>query len=102
VSKWKNKDGKTVRCNQIAEQFTWQPISMLESPAHRVASLSCRRVVDRVRIELGHHGGKDNGKLPVTFQDFHEYGIHRDCIAPGMRRGRGFRLRSGYPAGTCR
>jgi hypothetical protein len=34
MSKWKNKDGKTVRRNQIATQFAWQSIEMLESPAY--------------------------------------------------------------------
>jgi hypothetical protein len=34
-SVWKNKDGKTVRRNQIATQFAWQAIEMLESPAYR-------------------------------------------------------------------
>ena len=31
MSKWKNKDGKTVRRNQIATQFAWQSIEMLRS-----------------------------------------------------------------------
>ena len=30
MSKWKNKDGKTVRRNQIPTQFAWQSIEMLE------------------------------------------------------------------------
>src|SRR5207342_1317121 len=36
-------------------------------------------------VELGHHGGKDNGKLPVTFDDFQNYGIDRHSIAPAIR-----------------
>jgi hypothetical protein len=31
------------------------------------------------------HGGQDNGRLPVTFDDFERYGIHRHSIAPGIR-----------------
>jgi hypothetical protein len=85
MSKWKNKDGKTVRRNQIATQFAWQAIDMLESPAFRVLSLSARRVIDRIQIEHAHHGGKENGKLPVTFRDFKEYGIHWNSIAPAIR-----------------
>jgi hypothetical protein len=38
-----------------------------------------------VEVELGHHAGKDNGRLPVTFADFVEYGIDRDAIAPAIR-----------------
>jgi DNA-binding FadR family transcriptional regulator len=48
-------------------------------------SLSARRVLDRIMIELAHHGGNDNGKLPVTYDHFEEYGIHREAIPPGIR-----------------
>jgi hypothetical protein len=58
---------------------------MLESPAYRTLSLSARRVLDRIEIELAHHGGKDNGRLPVTFDDFLAYGIHRHAIGPAIR-----------------
>jgi hypothetical protein len=37
---------------------------MLESPAFRVSSLACRRILDRIAVEYAHHGGNDNGKLP--------------------------------------
>ena len=81
---------------------------MLESPAWRALSLSGRRVLDRIEIELGHHGGNDNGSLPVTFEDFIAYGIHHNCIAPAIRelealgfikvteRGRGGMPNTGY------
>jgi hypothetical protein len=58
---------------------------MIESPAWQVLSLSGRRVLDRIEIEHGHHGGNDNGKLPITFDNFEEFGISRKSIAPGMR-----------------
>jgi len=29
--------------------------------------------------------GNDNGRLPVTFEDFIEYGIHHNAIAPAIR-----------------
>lgn len=58
---------------------------MLSSPAYRVLTLSAHRVLDRVCIELAHHGGNDNGKLPVTYEQFVEYGIHRHAIAPAIR-----------------
>jgi hypothetical protein len=73
------------RGNRINAQFATRLIEMLESPAWRVLSLSARRVVERIEIELAHHGGNDNGKLPVTYGDFVEYGIDRDCIAPAIR-----------------
>ena len=58
---------------------------MLKSPAFGVLSLSARQVLDRIEIELGHHGGTDNGRLPVTYDDFVAYGIHRHAIGPAIR-----------------
>ncbi|WP_442582512.1 hypothetical protein ACSBOB_11445 [Mesorhizobium sp. ASY16-5R] len=70
---------------QIAGQWAWQLIEMKESPAFRALSLSARRVLDRLEIEIAHHGGKDNGKLPATFDQFAEYGVSRRLIAPAIR-----------------
>ena len=50
------------RDKSIPGQFAGRLIEMLEAPAYRVLSLSARRVLDRVEIELGHHGGNDNGQ----------------------------------------
>jgi hypothetical protein len=58
---------------------------MLESPAWRVLSLSARRVLDRIAIELRHHGGYEENGLCVTHTDFQQYGIHHHAIAPAIR-----------------
>jgi hypothetical protein len=50
--------------NQIDGQFNARLIEMMESPAYRALSLSAHRVLDRISIELAHHGGNDNGKCP--------------------------------------
>ena len=71
--------------NRIAGQFSAHRIEMLISPAWRVLSLSARRALDRLEIERAQHGGQDNGRLPVTFEQFVEYGIHRHAIAPAIR-----------------
>jgi hypothetical protein len=73
------------RAKSIPGPFAARLIEMLEAPAYRVLSLSARRVLDRVEIELGHHGGNDNGRLPVTFENFENYGIDRGSIAPAIR-----------------
>jgi hypothetical protein len=73
------------RRNAIAGQFAARPIAMLESPAYRVLSQAAHRVLARIEIEHSHHGGADNGKLPVTFQHFVDYGVHRRQIAPALR-----------------
>jgi hypothetical protein len=85
-SVWKNTpEGKTIRRNKISEQFAWMGISMLESPAYRALSLSGHRVLARINIEHAHHGGQENGKLPVTFRDFCEYGVCMDAVGPAIR-----------------
>jgi DNA-binding FadR family transcriptional regulator len=71
--------------NRIDGQFNARLIEMMVSPAYRVLSLSAHRVLDRISIELAHHGGNDNGKLPVTYEHFEEYGIHRKAIPPAIR-----------------
>jgi hypothetical protein len=71
--------------NRFDGQFNGRLIEMMESPAYRVLSLSAHRVLDRICIELGHHGGADGTKLPVTYEQFMEYGVHRHAIAPAIR-----------------
>jgi hypothetical protein len=73
------------RRTQIDGQFAARTIQMLESHPFRALSLSARRVLDRLEIELAHHGGMDNGRLPVTYDDFQRYGIDRHAIAPAIR-----------------
>jgi hypothetical protein len=73
------------KLNKIDGQFNARLIEMLESPAYRVLSLTAHRVMDRISIELAQHGGNDNGKLPVTYEHFVEYGIHRHAIGPAIR-----------------
>ncbi len=58
---------------------------MLESAGYRVLSLSAHRVLARLEIELGHHGGNGNGFLACTFEHFVAYGIDRHAVAPALR-----------------
>jgi hypothetical protein len=74
-----------MRKGTITVPFNVRTIEMLESPAYRVLSLSAHRVLDRICIELRNHGGNDNGRLPVTYDEFEDYGMDRDAIAPAIR-----------------
>ena len=78
-------DHRPRRRTKIGGQFAPRLIEMLESRAWRALSLSGRRVLDRVEIELAHHGGTDNGRLPVTYDDFVNYGIDRHAVGPAIR-----------------
>ena len=75
------------RRGSISGAFAWRLIEMLESPAHRALSLSARRVLDRLEIELYRHGGKpeENGRLASTYDHFVEFGIERHAIGPAIR-----------------
>jgi hypothetical protein len=73
------------RRNSIDGQFAAHTIEMIRSPAWSVLSLSARRVLDRIEIEHADHGGNDNGRLPVTYDDFERYGIHRHQIRKALR-----------------
>src|SRR4051794_3906324 len=73
------------RRTRIGAQFAPRRIDMLRSPAYCELSLSARRILDRLEIELADHGGTDNGKLPVTYDDFQRYGVHRQAIGPAIR-----------------
>jgi hypothetical protein len=74
-----------MRRTSIGGQFAPHTIEMLRSAAWRALTLSARRVLDRLEIELADHGGVDNGKLPVTYDDFVRYGIDRHAVAPAIR-----------------
>jgi hypothetical protein len=73
------------RRNSINEQWSPRKRSMLESPAYRVMSLAAHRLISRIELELCYHGGNDNGKLPLEYQDFIEYGIHHGSVAAAIR-----------------
>lgn len=78
------QNGRRNRYSQIQEQFAPRTVSMLESPAYRALSLSAHRVLARIEVEMAHHGGRDNGRLPVTYDDFQRYGIDRHSIHPAI------------------
>jgi hypothetical protein len=73
------------RRNSISGQFAPRRIEMLESPAYRALSRSGHMVISRIEVELAAHGGNDNGRLPVTTEDFVQYGMHRTSVAPAIR-----------------
>jgi hypothetical protein len=75
----------TRRRNSINDQWSARRREMLESPAYRVLSQAAHRAMSRLELELCYHGGNDNGALPVTFEDFVEYGLDRASVAPALR-----------------
>ena len=70
--------------NPISENMGRSPYRDARNPAYRVLSLSAHRALSRIEIEFAHHGGQDNGKLPVTYDDFERYGVRRHSIGPAL------------------
>jgi hypothetical protein len=69
----------------LAEQWIAYSREMVESPAVRVLRPSAVRVMHRLESEHMNHGGAENGRLIVTFDQFKDWGIHRHAIAPAIR-----------------
>jgi hypothetical protein len=59
--------------------------SFNESAAIAALTLAAHRVLLRLEVELLRHGGKNNGKLICTYDDFKQFGIRRMSIAPAIR-----------------
>lgn len=84
-NKHDTRPGLIRRRNRCAEQFTAYPLEVLESWPWRVLTLAGHRVIDRVCIELCHHGGFQANGLCVPYNHFEEYGIERHGIGPAIR-----------------
>jgi hypothetical protein len=85
MSKWRNKDGKTVTRNAVAPYFASRPVELTASLAMRALTQSAHRALLRIEIELRQHAGRCNGKLIVTKQQFVEFGLHPRMVAPALR-----------------
>jgi hypothetical protein len=72
------------RRNPISGQWSARLIEMQRSYAWRVLSRAAHLCLSRIEIELADHGGNDIDELPVTFDDFEDYGVHRSAICPAL------------------
>jgi len=72
------------RRNKIAEAWISYPLSMIESPAMRALSLSAIRIMHRLEIEHMAHGGAENGRLVVTHDQLHAWGVGPNQISPAI------------------
>ena len=67
------------------DNFVKRRLCLIESAAMAELTLAAHRVLLRLEIELLRHGGKNNGKLIVTYNDFVAFGMDRSTIAPAIR-----------------
>jgi hypothetical protein len=73
------------RPNQIAGAFIARPRQLIDSPVMAVLSQAAFRALNRIESEHMAHGGAENGKLPVTYAQFEQAGLHPNMIAPALR-----------------
>ena len=69
-----------------SDNFIKRRRSLNESAAMAALTLAAHRVLLRLEIELMQHGGKNNGKLIVTYNNFVAFGMHRSTVAPAIRQ----------------
>src|SRR5262245_15083661 len=62
------------------EPWIWLSLEMMQSGAFRSLSINARRALDRIMIEHMSHGGQENGRLKVTWNDLVRFGIGRRFI----------------------
>lgn len=66
----------------------------------RVLSRVAHLALTRLEVEHMDHGGAENGKLPTTYQQFEEWGIHPRFVASALRELQGLGIveitRHGY------
>jgi hypothetical protein len=67
------------------EPFVMLHRTVINSFAWRALSESARKVIYRVILEWMAHAGKLSTDIPVTKEDFIEYGLHHNAIAPAQR-----------------
>ncbi|MEP5423800.1 MAG: hypothetical protein ABJQ21_25410 [Roseibium sp.] len=69
---------------KIDGPFVAITLEMLESPAWQALGITERRVLDRIELEHLSHGGTQNGKLIVTYDNFVRYGVSRKGISKAL------------------
>lgn len=76
---------KTGKLGKIPSQFIAHTVEMRKSPAWRALSFDARKVLDRLELENSAHAGKENGRLPCTYDDFAQWGCRRASVADALR-----------------
>jgi hypothetical protein len=64
--------------------WCWLTADMLTSPAWRNLTGNAMKVVMRIALEHLRHGSLENGKLPVTYQDFVRWGVRKNSIREAL------------------
>ncbi len=76
----------------IDESFVQIPLKLLESDAWRNRPINCIRLMDRLIIEHIRQGGRENGNLIVTYNEFQKHGIPRKYIKGAIKNAEELKL----------
>ena len=71
------------------DDTAWVPhrLDMMASPAWRSRPRPLAKMIERLEIEHMRHGGKENGNLVVTYDQFEAYGVSRRAICQMIEAG---------------
>jgi len=72
-------------CPPRDQPWTWLTREMLKSAAYRALSRPALQILARLCIEHMNHGGRDNGSLICTHDQFATHGVRRSSIAASLR-----------------
>ena len=73
------------RQTSIVGAFVSITRELRESPAWCALSDQGRRLLDRIELEHLRHGGRENGNLVCTYDDFEQAGLRRKSVANAIR-----------------
>ena len=62
------------------EPWVWHSHELVCSPAWRLRSIHCVRLIDFLEVEHMHHAGTENGNLIATYDQLEAWGIGRQYI----------------------
>ena len=77
------RDGKIMRPPK-GEPWVWHTQNLLISPAWKMHSINCVRLIDCLQIDHMNHAGQENGNLKATYDQLVAYGLSRSRISDAI------------------
>lgn len=77
-------DSRARKLDAPRRPFFARERAMYESPAFIALPDYAMRLLLRIELEHLQHGGKENGRLKVTYSDFAKYGLRRSTVAQAI------------------
>jgi hypothetical protein len=78
------KQRKRLNAPPTKQPWAWLTLEILSSAAYRSLSGNAMKILNRILVEHMNHAGLENGRLPVSYNDFVDFGLRRDAIRPAL------------------